>query len=156
MNSLQKDTLNNIYKQSLIAIHDNNFLANVSDRLNACAMVTSRDNLGNYYDIVYNQLNNINSLLALYNNYMKPTTNVYFVNMVKNEFIYLRDLVWFIKESKFDTLVERLNPVLKDNHKNTDFTFYSIVTMLKKCGINKDKLMELSGKELYTVSELLF
>lgn len=156
MNSLQKDTLNNIYKQSLIAIHDNNFLANASDRLNACAMVTSRDNLGNYYDIVYNQLNKINSLLSLYNNYMKPTTNVYFVNMVKDEFMRLRDLAWFIKEGKFDTLVERLNPVLKDNHKNTDFTFYSIATMLKKCSINQDKLMELSGKELYTVSELLF
>ena len=46
--------------------------------------------------------------------------------------------------------------MLKDNHKNTNFTYYRIATMLKKCGINKDKLMELSGKELYTVSELLF
>lgn len=156
MNNLQKDTLNNIYEQSLTAIRDNQFFANVGDRLTACAMVTSRDNLGNYYDIIYNQLNKINSLLTLYNDYMKPTTNYYFVDMVKNEFMYLRDLTWFIKEGKFDTLVERLNIVLKDNHKNIDFTYYRIATMLKKCGINQDKLMELSGKELYTVSELLF
>ena len=156
MNNLQKETLNNIYKQSLIAIRDNDFFANVGDRLTACTMVTSRDNLGNYYDIIYNQLKKINSLLTLYNDYMKPTTNLYFVDMVKNEFMYLRDLTWFIKEDKFDTLAKRLNLVLKDNHKNTDFTYYRIATMLKKCGINQDKLMELSGKELYTVSELLF
>ena len=156
MNKLQKDTLNNIYKQSIIAIRDNQFFANVGDRFTACTMVTSRDNLGNYYDIIYNQLNKINSLLSLYNDYMKPTTNYYFVDMVENEFMCLRDLAWFIKEGKFDTLVERLNPVLKDNHKNTDFTYSRIATMLKKCGINNDKLMELSGKELYTVSELLF
>ena len=156
MNKLQKDTLNNIYKQSLIAIRDNDFIANASDRLTACAMVTSRDNLGNYYDTIYNQLKKINSLLKLYNDYMKPTTNYYFIDMVKDEFMILRDLAWFIKEGKFDTLVERLNLVLKDNHKNTNFTYYRIATMLKKCGINKDKLMELSGKELYTVSELLF
>ena len=87
---------------------------------------------------------------------MKPTTNYYFIDKVKDEFMILRDLAWFIKEGKFDTLVERLNLVLKDNHKNTNFTYYRIATMLKKCGINKDKLMELSGKELYTVSELLF
>lgn len=156
MNKLQKDALNNIYKQSLIAIRDNDFIANVGDRFTACAMVTSRDNLGNYYDTIYNQLKKINSLLKLYNDYMKPTTNLYFVDMVKNEFMILRDLAWFIKEGKFDTLAERLNLVLKDNHKNTDFTYYRIATMLKKCGINNDKLMELSGKELYTVSELLF
>ena len=156
MNKLQKDTLNNIYKQSIIAIRDNQFFANVGERFTACTMVTSRDNLGNYYDIIYNQLNKINSLLKLYNDYMRPTTNLYFVDMVKNEFMILRDLAWFIKEGKFDTLVERLNPVLKDNHKNTDFTYSRIATMLKKCGINNDKLMELSGKELYTVSELLF
>ena len=128
----------------------------MGDRFTACAMVTSRDNLGNYYDTIYNQLKKINSLLKLYNDYMKPTTNLYFVDMVKNEFMILRDLAWFIKEGKFDTLAERLNLVLKDNHKNTDFTYYRIATMLKKCGINNDKLMELSGKELYTVSELLF
>lgn len=156
MNNLQKDTLNNIYKQSVTAIRDNQFLVHAGDRLNACAMVTSRDNLGNYYDVIYNQLKKINSLLSLYNDYMKPTTNLRFVNMVMNEFMYLRDLAWFIKEGRFDTLVERLNAVLKDNHENTDFTFYRIVTMLKKCGINQDKLMELSGKELYKVSELLF
>lgn len=156
MTNLQKDTLNNIYKQSLIAIRDNQFFENASDRLNACAMVTSRDNLGNYYDVIYSQLSRINSLLSLYNDYMKPTTNYYFVDLVKNEFMRLRDLAWFIKEGKFDTLVERLNPVLKDNHKNIDFTYSRIATMLKKCDINQDKLMELSGKELYTVSELLF
>ena len=156
MNKLQKDTLNNIYKQSLIAIRDNDFIANASDRLTACAMVTSRDNLGNYYDTIYNQLKKINSLLKLYNDYMKPTTNYYFIAMVKDQFMILRDLAWFIKEGKFDTLVERLNLVLKDNHTNTNFTYYRIATMLKKCGINKDRLMELSGKELYTVSELLF
>lgn len=156
MNKLQKDILNNIYKQSLSAIRDNDFIANAGDRLTACAMVTSRDNLGNYYDTIYNQLKKINSLLKLYNDYMKPTTNYYFIDKVKDEFMILRDLAWFIKEGKFDTLVERLNLVLKDNHKNTNFTYYRIATMLKKCGINKDKLMELSGKELYTVSELLF
>ena len=105
MNKLQKDTLNNIYKQSLIAIRDNDFIANASDRLTACAMVTSRDNLGNYYDTIYNQLKKINSLLKLYNDYMKPTTNYYFIDMVKDEFMILRDLAWFIKEGKFDTLV---------------------------------------------------
>lgn len=154
MDKKVKKNMEYIFNQTQKAIMDEQAPETYNKYLKNISMILDRDNLKNYYIIVSNQVSEISAYLKTYFEYMKPITNLWYIDKIEKEFIKLRELTYFIKEGKFDTLVNKLIPVFKENHKSIDFIQGQVKGMITTF-YNTEKLMELSGKELYNIMSIL-
>lgn len=154
MDNQVKKNMEYIFNQTQKAIRDEQTPDTYNKYLKNISMILDRDNLKNYYVIITNQVSEINTYLKIYFEYMKSSKNLWYIDKIEKEFIKLRELAYFIKEGKFDTLVNKLIPVFKENHKSTDFIKGQVKEMITTF-YNTEKLMELSGKELYNIMSIL-
>ena len=116
MKATEKNTIENIYNQAFKAVRDDSLIANLDTYFSAISMVFSRDNMPNYWNVIDTYFNNIYQLRKLYEKTMKPSTNLYFVGLLEESFVQLRDVCYFILNGNFDKLVKKVTECPNNNH----------------------------------------
>lgn len=152
MKEMEKNTIENIYNQAFKAVRDNSLMANLNTYYNSISMIFTQDNMPTYWNVINKYFNNIYQLKKLYEETMKPSTNLYFVGLLEESFVQLRDVCCFILNGNFDKLVKKVIKYPNNNH-NRLFIAVGIANLIANSLFN-DELMEFTGKELIKVLEL--